>query len=93
MRVAIVCNDTRGGMQPYAALGTGLQRAGHEVRVVAPAEFAGMFAAAGLAFMPLSGPSGKAHVATVLPLANIKEAFELSEGGRTRGKIVLRIAA
>lgn len=35
----------------------------------------------------------KAHVATVLPLAEIKQAFELSEGGRTRGKIVLRIAA
>ena len=32
------------------------------------------------------------HVATVLPLADIKKAFELSEGGRTRGKIVLQIA-
>lgn len=35
----------------------------------------------------------KAHVATVLPLAEIKEALALSEGGRTRGKIVLQIAA
>ncbi len=35
----------------------------------------------------------KAHVATVLPLAEIKQAFELSEGRRTRGKIVLQIAA
>ena len=35
----------------------------------------------------------KAHVATVLPLAEIKQAFELSEGGRTRGKVVLQIAA
>lgn len=34
----------------------------------------------------------KAHVATVLPLADIRQAFELSEGGRTRGKIVLQIA-
>ena len=34
----------------------------------------------------------KAHVATVLPLAEVKQAFELSEGGRTRGKIVLQIA-
>ena len=32
----------------------------------------------------------KPHVATVLPLARIKQAFELSEGGRTRGKIVLQ---
>ena len=31
------------------------------------------------------------HVATVLPLASVREAFELSQAGRTRGKIVLRI--
>ena len=34
----------------------------------------------------------KAHVSTVLPLAEIKQALELSAGGRTRGKIVLEIA-
>ena len=33
-----------------------------------------------------------AHVAEVLPLADVKQAFALSETGRTRGKIVLRIA-
>jgi NADPH:quinone reductase-like Zn-dependent oxidoreductase len=31
----------------------------------------------------------KPHVATVLPLAAIREALALSEAGRTRGKIVL----
>jgi NADPH:quinone reductase-like Zn-dependent oxidoreductase len=35
----------------------------------------------------------KPHVATVLPLADIREALALSEAGRTRGKIVLHIAA
>ena len=35
----------------------------------------------------------RARVATVLPLAEVKQAFELSEGGRTRGKIVLQMAA
>ncbi len=35
----------------------------------------------------------QAHVATVLPLSEIKQAFEMSEGGRTRGKIVIQIAA
>jgi NADPH:quinone reductase-like Zn-dependent oxidoreductase len=34
----------------------------------------------------------KAHVATVLPLAKVKKAFEFSESGHTRGKIVLQIA-
>lgn len=33
----------------------------------------------------------KAHIATVLPLADVKQALQLSESGRTRGKIVLQI--
>lgn len=33
------------------------------------------------------------HVGTVLQLADIRKALELSEAGRTRGKIVLRIVA
>lgn len=32
------------------------------------------------------------HVATVLPLTEVRQAFALSEGGRTRGKIVLQVA-
>jgi sterol 3beta-glucosyltransferase len=55
MRIAIVCNDTRGGVQPYVALGAGLAKAGHDVRAVAPAEFAPMFNEAGLTMAPLSG--------------------------------------
>ena len=47
MRIAIVCNDTRGGIQPYVALGLGLQRAGHEVRAMAPSDLASMFTDAG----------------------------------------------
>jgi NADPH:quinone reductase-like Zn-dependent oxidoreductase len=35
----------------------------------------------------------KVHVATVLPLAEVKQALELSESRRTRGKIVLQISA
>ena len=35
----------------------------------------------------------KAHIETVLPVAEVKQAFTLSEGGRTRGKIVLRVGA
>ena len=33
----------------------------------------------------------KAHVATVLPLSGIRTAFDLSESGRIRGKIVLDV--
>lgn len=55
MRIGIVANDTRGGVQPYAALGVGLQAAGHEVRMVAPSDFAALMAAEGLQLAPLSG--------------------------------------
>lgn len=55
MRIAIVCNDTRGGIQPYVALGLGLQRVGHEVRAMAPSDLASMFTDAGISAAPLSG--------------------------------------
>jgi sterol 3beta-glucosyltransferase len=55
MRIAIVCNDTRGGVQPYVALGQGLARAGHDVRAVAPTEFAEMFENVGIHMASLSG--------------------------------------
>lgn len=56
MRIAIVCNDTRGGVQPYVALGLGLAQAGHEVRMVAPANHISLFDGTSLAVFPLSGP-------------------------------------
>lgn len=39
----------------------------------------------------VEGGKLKGHVARVLPLAGVREAFDLSEGGRTRGKIVLKV--
>jgi UDP:flavonoid glycosyltransferase YjiC (YdhE family) len=55
MRIAVVCNDTRGGIQPYVALGLGLRAAGHEVRAMAPSELAPMFTDVGIPAAPLSG--------------------------------------
>jgi sterol 3beta-glucosyltransferase len=55
MRIAIVCNDTRGGVQPYVALALGLREAGHRVQAVAPADLAPMFGARGFPVQPLSG--------------------------------------
>lgn len=55
MRIAFVCNDTRGGVEPYVALSLGLRAAGHEVRAVAPAPLAHMFGDVGIPVAPLSG--------------------------------------
>ena len=73
MRIAIVCNDTRGGVQPYVALGAGLKLAGQDVRIVAPESFASMVAAADLKFAPLS----QSH----------EEMLQLSAGAAERGTI------
>jgi sterol 3beta-glucosyltransferase len=55
MRIAIVCNDTRGGVQPYVALAIGLRGAGHQVQAVAPGDLAALFTDVGIAVTPLSG--------------------------------------
>ncbi len=55
MRIAIVCNDTRGGVQPYVALARGLRGAGHHVQAVAPSGLAEMFGDAGIPVTALSG--------------------------------------
>lgn len=55
MRIAIVCNDSRGGVQPYVALALGLRGAGHQVRAVAPGGLDGMFRDVGIPVAPLSG--------------------------------------
>ncbi len=65
MKIALVCNDTRGGVQPYLALGLGLKRAGHDVRAVAPSEFISMFAQNGIPMTPLSGGDEVAQMRAV----------------------------
>lgn len=53
MRFSIHTLGTRGDAQPYFALSRELRERGHEVLVVAPAQFASMAAAEGVAFAPL----------------------------------------
>jgi UDP:flavonoid glycosyltransferase YjiC (YdhE family) len=55
MRITIVAVGSRGDVQPYLALGAGLRRAGHAVRLAVHAPFAELVAARGLEFHPLAG--------------------------------------
>ena len=55
MKVTIVTGGSRGDVQPYLALGLGLQRAGHTVRIAAYAPFEEFVRSRGLDFAPLSG--------------------------------------
>lgn len=60
VRLLIVANDTRGGVEPYAHLANGLQSAGHTVRVAAPGDYSSMFHGVE-AFVGLSG-AGRADI-------------------------------
>jgi sterol 3beta-glucosyltransferase len=53
MHITIVALGSRGDVQPYIALGKGLQRAGHEVTLLAGDEFEAFITENGLGFFPL----------------------------------------
>jgi UDP:flavonoid glycosyltransferase YjiC (YdhE family) len=52
MKITLIAPGSRGDVQPYLALGSGLQRAGHTVKVLTHQNFAALVAAAGLEFHP-----------------------------------------
>jgi UDP:flavonoid glycosyltransferase YjiC (YdhE family) len=55
MRITILTIGSRGDVVPYIALGLGLRRAGHEVRLATHTPFEPHVRAAGLEFAPLMG--------------------------------------
>jgi sterol 3beta-glucosyltransferase len=54
MRVSILTVGSRGDVQPFAAFGVGLQRAGHAVRICTHPEFRELVTGQGLDFAPLA---------------------------------------
>ena len=50
MRIVIIAPGTRGDVQPYIALGKGLQNAGHSIRLVSHSNFESLVASYGLEF-------------------------------------------
>ena len=55
MRIAIIAPGSRGDVQPYIALGKGLVKAGHVVRLVTHQDFEALVHSHGLAFWPVGG--------------------------------------
>jgi sterol 3beta-glucosyltransferase len=55
MRIAIIASGTRGDVEPYVALGKGLQQAGHVVRLVTHANFEPLIRSHGVEFWPVAG--------------------------------------
>jgi sterol 3beta-glucosyltransferase len=54
MRIAIIAFGSRGDVEPYVALGKGLQNAGHVVRLVSHKNFQTFVTAYGLEFWPIA---------------------------------------
>lgn len=71
MRIAIIALGTRGDVQPYIALGRGLQAAGHPVRLLTHDNFAPLVQAYGLEFWPVKG-----DVQAVAESAEMRELLE-----------------
>ncbi len=55
MHITILALGSRGDVQPYAILGSGLKSAGHQVRFITFASFAPFIAKQGLDFHPIPG--------------------------------------
>ena len=55
MRITIFCVGSRGDVQPYVALGSGLQRAGHQVTIGTHPTFQEMVETAGVHFSSVEG--------------------------------------
>ena len=55
MKITIFAAGSRGDIQPCIALGKGLQRAGYQVSLAAPADFAGFAQEHAVGFRPLRG--------------------------------------
>lgn len=55
MRIAIVAPGSRGDVEPYLALGKGLKKAGHIVRLVTHRNFGGFVQSHGVDFWPVEG--------------------------------------
>lgn len=73
MEIAIIALGSRGDVQPYLALGVGLKRAGHHVRVVTHEDFESLTQAHGLTYYGVKG--------SVQAIANSPEMTALLEKG------------
>jgi len=71
MRIAIIASGSRGDIEPYLALGQGLQTAGHEVRFVAHDNFGTWIQAHHVKFWPIEG-----NVQDVAQSAEMRELLE-----------------
>ena len=83
MRITIVTVGTRGDVEPFVALGVGLQKSGHSVKIATHAMFESFITENGLGFALVSG--------NVQEAINSDEAREALEGSKTSFSFLLKV--
>lgn len=80
MKIFIIALGTRGDVQPYIALGLGLERAGHKVTICTTANFKSFVTEYGLAFEPTRDE--------ILELMNTEAGRTFFDGGKSIWKTI-----
>jgi sterol 3beta-glucosyltransferase len=83
MRISVLALGSRGDVQPYVALGKGLQDSGHQVRIVTFEIFRAMVENQGLDFLPVKGDAQA--------LMNSTAGVQMMESGRNPFKLMRNI--
>jgi sterol 3beta-glucosyltransferase len=82
MHITVLAAGTRGDVQPYVALGAGLQRAGHQVRVPAPELFRRLITESGLDFEPIRLELNGVEIQSPQELLRLPEVHAAMQGGK-----------
>jgi sterol 3beta-glucosyltransferase len=86
MRITMLTGGTLGDVQPYVALGLGLQRVGHHVCVLAPELFRRLITEAGLDFRPIRLERNGVEIQSPQELLRLPEVQALMpKGGKGTG--------
>lgn len=80
MKIFLIALGTRGDVQPYIALGLGLEKAGHKVTICTTANFRGFVTEYGLAFEPTRDE--------IVELLNTDAGRAVFDGGKSLWKTI-----
>jgi sterol 3beta-glucosyltransferase len=93
MKLTLIAAGSRGDVQPYVALGSGLRAAGHSVHILASPDFQELVTAAGLQFSDMGGSTAEVarSMESMLERGNFLEI--LSSMGTSARRMVAQAAA
>jgi sterol 3beta-glucosyltransferase len=93
MKLTLIAAGSRGDVQPYVALGSGLRAAGHSVHVLASPDFQELVTATGLQFSDMGGSTAEVarSMESMLERGNFLEI--LSSMGTSARRMVSQAAA